>query len=170
YCSVFSFFATVHTKTMAQRRSEFYVVAGRITGRGYSGSCKGRPIGVKQIPRDQGRRHAAGDPVSQSIVLAMMDKIVMEIMIPATLQADPGVAKRRYVTVVHREGIKRSLDAIGHRKIVVIIVAGASLTERFPVMFHIPLRIGTLNPKSCDAHARTQGTDQYRCIQSIADQ
>src|SRR5690606_23849224 len=100
----------------------------------------------------------------------MMDKIVMEIMIPATLQADPGVAKRRYVTVVHREGIKRSLDAIGHRKIVVIIVAGASLTERFPVMFHIPLRIGTLNPKSCDAHARTQGTDQYRCIQSIADQ
>src|SRR5690606_11304867 len=37
-------------------------------------------------------------------------------------------------------------------------------------MFHIPLRIGTLNPESCDTHARTQGTDQYRCIQSIADQ
>ena len=87
-----------------------------------------------------------GHAITQALILAVVDVIVVDVVPVAANQANAGVREAGDSAVVHfKTGVLRG-DAVRGGELVVVLVSVAGGSERAPVMVEVLLGIGAPDP------------------------
>jgi len=78
--AVLAITSTMHVETMAQRCPEFDVVPGHVTVAGSACACNRVPVPIEQVVLDQRRRGVMAYTIPKTLILAVVDMIVMDMV------------------------------------------------------------------------------------------
>lgn len=92
--AVFAIAPAVHVEAVAQRHAQLHVMARHVSATGSAGTRQGMAIPVKQVVLDQGRRNIVAHAIAESVVLAVMKEVVMDVMPRALVQRYACQARR----------------------------------------------------------------------------
>jgi len=73
---------------VTQRRAQFHIVSCHVAAARSPGACNGVSVEVEMIVFDQRGRRIVSDPVTQSIVLIMVNEIVVNLVAYSCFQED----------------------------------------------------------------------------------
>ncbi len=102
----------VHVKTMAERHPEFDVVPGHITITGPARSGDRMAVTVEQVIFDQRRRRVMTRTITQTVILAVVDEVVVDVMTLAIFHVNAGMRKGRNLAIVHFQAGMPGRDAV----------------------------------------------------------
>lgn len=127
--SVFSITSPVHVKTMAQRDPELDVMSGHVTVSGPARACDRVPIPIEQVVLEQRRCRVVTYTIAQTLILAMVDMVVMDVMPLGCAQVHARVGETRYLTVIHFKTGVPGCYAIRGGEFVVVFMSPTTFAE-----------------------------------------
>ena len=108
--------------------------------------------------------------VTQAIVLAVVDVVVVNVVPIARGEENAAVREGGHNAVVHLKSGMFGHNAVRRRELVVILVPPAARPESPLVVIEISLRTGALDAKPGDAHVGPGGADDCGRVERVAGQ